>query len=278
MNQTGKLTRARQLAGSVWPGRAVDGYTNLIVARLRKLSAAKSTGMLPFSGHGEGGIFLRDGRVVYAESTRTPGCREGGLAALGLDPAAPPDPATRVGLPGPPNGAPHAFGRIAAGLAAAEATIDASLDLLATESRYAKFRPGEMPSAGQFCDIGLETLLGEIERRRRVFRQLASVVTADTTVVRDPQMSSPSLQVSSLQWSLLLRVRGGATPRGLAMELCRGVFGTTIEVYRLIVLGLLSAPTPPTLPGPPTHPGPSGQRKPNGPAAMSFIRAVSDER
>jgi hypothetical protein len=36
------LKRARQLTASVLPGRTVDGYGDLITARLRKLSAARS--------------------------------------------------------------------------------------------------------------------------------------------------------------------------------------------------------------------------------------------
>ena len=255
MSQVPKLTRARQLAGSVWPGRAVDGYANLIVARLRKLAAAKSTGMLPFSGHGEGGIFFRDGRVVYAESSRTPGRNAGGLAALGLGPAEQ-DPE--------PDG-PRSLGWLTAELARAEATVDAALDLVSSESRYAKFRPDEVPAAGHACDIPLETLLTEVERRRRVLRQLASIVTADTTVVRDAQMTSPSLQVSALQWSLLVRVRAGATARDLAIELNRGVFGTTIEVYRLLALGLLSAPG-------------YDVKEARDHDVVSFIRAASEER
>jgi len=256
MSQVPKLTRARQLAGSVWPGRAVDGYANLIVARLRKLAAAKSTGMLPFSGHGEGGIFLRDGRVVHAESSRTPGRNAGGLAALGLGPAA-------ERAPGPDG--PRPLGWLTAVLARAEAAVDAALDLVSSESRYAKFRPDEVPAAGQACDIPLETLLTEVERRRRVLRQLAPVVTADTTVVRNAQMTSPSLQVSALQWSLLVRVRAGATARGLAAELNRSVFGTTIEVYRLLALGLLSAPG-------------YDVKEARDYDVVSFIRAASEER
>ena len=50
----------------------MGGYANLIEARLRKLAATGSTGMLPMSGRGDGAIFFRGGQVVYAESSRTP--------------------------------------------------------------------------------------------------------------------------------------------------------------------------------------------------------------
>ena len=72
MSQISRRARVRQLADSVWPGRTVNGYANLIAARLRKLADEGSTGMLPVSGRGDGAIFFRGGQVVYAESSRTP--------------------------------------------------------------------------------------------------------------------------------------------------------------------------------------------------------------
>ena len=86
MSQNSRRTRVRQLAESVWPGRTVNGYANLIAARLRKLADEGSTGMLPVSGRGDGAVFFRGGQVVYAESSRTslPSLRTSGLAALGL--------------------------------------------------------------------------------------------------------------------------------------------------------------------------------------------------
>ena len=102
MSQVTKRTRVRRLADSVLPGRTVGGYANLIEARLRKLAATASTGMLPMSGHGDGAIFFCGGRVVYAESTGTPtpARRSGGPAALGLvaTDASPPPDRTGVGV------------------------------------------------------------------------------------------------------------------------------------------------------------------------------------
>jgi hypothetical protein len=249
MSQAGKLTRARQLAGSVWPGRAVDGYSNLIVARLRKLTAAKSTGVLPFSGHGEGGIFFRDGQVVYAQSTRTPGWRTSGLMALGLAPET-----AETARPG-------VLGRLVAVLTATEATVDAASELMASQSRYARFRADELPTAIDVCDVPLEGLLDEVDRRHKLLRQISATVTPDTVVVRTPDMPVPVVQVSAWQWALLLRVRGGATPRELAMEVSKSVFRTTLEVHRLLELGLLRVP------------GNAGGSEP-----LSFIRAVTEER
>ena len=50
----------------------MDGYGNLIAARLRKLAVARSTGTLPFTGDPDGDNCLRDGKVVFAESSGRP--------------------------------------------------------------------------------------------------------------------------------------------------------------------------------------------------------------
>ena len=68
---------------------------------------------------------------------------------------------------------------------------------------------------------------------------------------------------------MLIRVRHGTTPRDLAWDLSRGVFGTTIEVHRLLVRRLLSVAGDP--------PGSVG-RAAASPVAMSFVRAVSVEK
>ena len=271
MSQVSKRTRVQRLAdsvlpGRVLPGRTVGGYANLIEARLRKLAATASTGMLPMSGHGDGAIFFRDGRVVYAESTRvpTPARRTVGLAALGLV-------ATDAGRPS--NGAElvvaPSFDRLVDMLTLTEPTIDAITELLSSESRYAKFRTADCPPSGQLSPLPIETVLAEVERRRRVLRQLAPVVTADSPVVRFAPRDPPRFQVSASQWSLLVRTGEGSSPRTLALALGRSVFGTTIEVYRLLALGMLVVPGhAQAITG-----GAPAQR----PAAvMSFVRALSD--
>jgi hypothetical protein len=279
MSQVTKRTRVRRLADSVWPGRAVDGYANLIAARLRKLAAAESTGMLPVSGRGDGAIFFRDGQVVYAESSRTPGPdkRTVGLAALGLVPT---DDVREATLGAPRGGAQlvalPSLGRLTSMLALTEPTIDAITDLLSNESRYAKFRQSDLPPVAQMDPIAVEMALAEVERRRQVLRQLAPIVAADTPIVRDASAAqAPSFQVSAPQWALLMRVGDGSTPRTLAMSLGQSVFGTTIEIYRLLTLGLLAVPGHrPALGDGLDEPGPEGGRRPG--AVMSFMRAVAD--
>ena len=73
MSQTSRFTRARQLTSTVLPGRRLDSYADQVTGRLRRIAAARSTGMLPFSGRSDGSIHFRDGKVAFAESTRTPG-------------------------------------------------------------------------------------------------------------------------------------------------------------------------------------------------------------
>ncbi len=302
MSQVPRRTRVRQLAESVWPGRTVNGYANLIAARLRKLGDEGGTGMLPVTGHGDGAIYFRGGQVVYAESGRTPlpVPSATGLAALGLAevPGFPAgqQPAGTGGGPGQPAGqdrpghgelvAARSVARLAGTLAVTEAVIDAVTELLANDSRYAKFRPADDRPPVPVRPIPVETLLAEVQRRHEVLRQLAPVITPDSAIARQPSLDSPALQVTQAQWALLVRAGQGSTPRGLAMHLGRSVFGTTIEVYRLVELGLLTARGEPRgpgeAPGPAEHPGAGQPEQPGqrqGPGlAMSFIRAISGER
>jgi Domain of unknown function (DUF4388) len=270
MSQISKRARVRQLADSVWPGRTVNGYANLIAARLRKLADEGSTGMLPVSGPGDGAIFFRGGQVVYAESSRTslPGPRATGLDVLALAPREAPGEghAAGAGLV-----ATRSVSRLAGVLELTELIIDALTELLSSESRYAKFRPAEALPIGQGRPVSVEALLAEVQRRHAVLRQLGTVVTPDTAVACEPSLDPPSAQVSPAQWALLVRAGDGTTPRALAMQLGRSVFGTTIEVYRLVELGLLVVPERP--------PTPAGEQAGRRPAtAMSFIRAVSGGR
>jgi hypothetical protein len=240
MSQVPGLRRARQLTASVLPIRAADGDPSLIAGRLRKLDAAGSTGMLPFSGGGDGAIYFRDGKVIYAESDRTPG------------PAASTYQAYADGLP--------PLGQIMAIRAVTEPIIDAALELFTAQVRQAKFRPARLPDVALSSGIGVETLLAEIGRRQRLMKQLSAVLTPETVVSRNPHLRSDSVRISAGQWALLIRVTHGSTPRNLAWELGRSVFCTVVDVYRLLVLRLLLA---------------AGQVPENGLAVMSFVRAAS---
>jgi hypothetical protein len=273
MSQISRRTRVRQLADSVWPGRTVNGYANLIAARLRKLADEGSTGMLPVSGRGDGAIFFRGGQVVYAESSRTslPGPRATGLDVLGLVPKEAPGLAGEGSQGGAGVVAVRPASRLGGMLELTELIVDALTELLSSESRYAKFRPAEVLPVGQGRPVAVETLLAEVRRRHEVLRQLAPAVTPDTAVACGPSLDLPSAQVSPAQWALLARSGDGTTPRDLAVRLGRSVFATTIEVYRLVELGLLVVPGRP--------PAPADDRGVGWPVAiMSFMRATGSGR
>jgi hypothetical protein len=243
----------------------VNGYANLIAARLRKLADEGSTGMLPVSGHGDGAIFFRGGQVVYAESSRTPlpASRAKDLAALGLVPTDGPDSAGAEHTGAAGIVATRTVSRLSGLLEFTELIVDALTELLSSESRFAKFRQAEAFPVGLGRPLAVETLLAEVQRRHEILRQLGPVVNPDTTVTCELWPGLTSAQVSPAQWALLVRAGEPATPRGLALQLGRSVFGTTVEVYRLLELGLLAVPGRP--------PAPAGGQA----AAMSFIRAVS---
>jgi hypothetical protein len=242
MTQTPRFVRARQLTASVLPGRRTDGYPDVVSGRMRKIAAASGTGILPFSGRCDGAIYFREGKVVYAESGRTPGA---------------PAHAHRG-----PADAVSPLGKIIAILAVTEPTVDAVLELLSGESRYSKFRPDRLPANGFVSSIPLEDLLTEVTRRQRFLKQLSPMLTADTAVARNPHIRSDAIRISALQWALLIRVRHGSTPRDLAWDLSRSVFGTTAEIYRLLALRLLRV---------------AGHREipENDLGGMSFVRAVA---
>jgi hypothetical protein len=267
MSQLSRFSRARQLTASVWSGKGTDDYQNLVAARLQKLAAADSTGMLPFSGTGDGAIYFRDGTVVLARSTRTPGpsvsASTVSAGAFSPAPSTTPDGVDGAEAGGTP------FTRVAAALTVAEPTIDATVDLLSSESRFGKFRSAKTPVNAAVPGIDLEDLLTEVARRQRILHQLAPVVTADTVVARNPFLNTPDIGVLAPQWALLVRVRDGSTPRALAWELGRSVFGTTLEVYRLLALRLLSSAD--------HRAHRNGQEPRYGPATMSFVRAVAPE-
>jgi hypothetical protein len=243
-----------------------------LVVRLSKLADSGQTGVLRLPGEHGGAIHLSEGDVVYAESKRTPG------------------PARWFAhLPDLPDGsAPAAAEGEAGGLAwsfaVREATIDAALELLSSRPRYAlrqRFRESGPPVVDGAGGMPFAELLTEVGRRQELVRQMASAatpLTADTPVVRNPDLHAPRLQVSALQWALLIRVNRQATPRELAWEIGNSVFGTTLEVFRLISLGFLTAaqaPDPKSLRYlSPVDPAADPDPQP-GRAMVSFLRAVT---
>ena len=95
------------------------------------------------SGGGNGVIYFRDGKVVYAESERTPGPAHNAYSAYAE--ALPP------------------LSRIVAIRAVTEPIIDAVLELFTAQARHAKFRSSRLPVTGLASGIDVETLLAEID-------------------------------------------------------------------------------------------------------------------
>lgn len=160
MSQTSRFTRARQLTSTVLPGRRLDGYADQVTGRLRRIAAARSTGMLPFSGRSDGSIYFRDGKVAFAESARTPG-------PVPHDPPAPDLPPRY---------------KITTILAIAEPTVDAALELLSVQSRLAKFRPSKIPDIGPVSDTCSCTWSSN--GRRPTWRWPATTSSASRTTSR----------------------------------------------------------------------------------------------
>jgi hypothetical protein len=188
----------------------VNEYNQQIAARLSRLSATGSTGALPISGYSSGTIYLLDGHVVGAESSRTPTAAGPGGAHLS-----------------------HA-------VTVAEAAVDAALDLLSSRSTCSRFRPAKVPPDTETISISVEDLLAEVTRRRRLLQQMTGV-GADLALARSPEVPGGRIQLTAAEWALLIRVRPRSTPRELAWALRRSVFGTTVDVHRLVLLGLLHA-------------------------------------
>jgi hypothetical protein len=256
------------------PSRSTADYVESLTARLRRLAAGQSTGVLPFSGLSDGAIYFRAGHVIGAESSRTPP----GLAARGV--AAPAD----VSLNGhaeighgaePPAG--DSDSHLLALLLGVEPAIDAVLDLVLSQSAIGRFRTGRGRSGPDLMSVPGDSLVTEIARRLRLVRQMAALVTADTAVSRSPRLHSARVQVSALQWALLIRAGTATTPRNLAWTLGRSVFGTTAEVYRLAAQHLLLAADQAGRAADLTQGDPLGPIE-RSPGNLSFLMAVPDEK
>lgn len=238
--------------GIAQTGNAVRLPRHLTAAKLVELGASGRTGALHVRGEDGGVIYLREGEVVYAESRRTVG-----PVPLG----------TRSSLEW--------------SLIARETMVDSVLELLSGTTGYSWFRvaenprTGELAGAGEPASLSVGALLAEVARRQEIARQLSAIVTADTVIVRNPYISSRAIRVSDLQWALLIRVGDQSTPRRLALELGRSVFGTTVDVSRMVVLRLLSAIDPPAI-DPPALPvtAVAGQSRDYTQPAISFLRAA----
>jgi hypothetical protein len=224
---------------------------NPVAIRLGKLADAGKTGALYLSGESGGVIHLEKGEIVLADSRATPSLR------------------TRI------ERAEELAGRKAVGSfernwMAREATMDAGTELLSFKPRYVRFRELDNgPASGGTDGMSVQELVREVSRRHELFGQLSAVVAPDTPVVRNPRLKSRLIHVSDIQWAILMRLNDPAQPRTLAEELGQSVFSTTIEVFRMVVMGLVSVAGGPARSD--DEAGEADRRRP----AISFIRALS---
>ncbi len=112
-------------------------------------------------------------------------------------------------------------------------------------------------------------LVTEASRRHNVLRQLSAVLTPDTAVARNPRLRSQAIRVSDIQWAIAMRLNNPATPRSLALEMGQSVFGTTITVFRMVTMGLLSAV------GAPGGSADAGIESDRSRHAISFLQALA---
>jgi hypothetical protein len=187
-----------------------------VALRLGKLAEAARTGSLDLSGDSGGVIYVSEGDIVAADSRRTPS-----LAAR-----------TRK----------EEAGSFEWTWLATEATVDAAMDLMSVRPRHVRFTEPEDTGPGipAIPRMPLATLMAEVTRRHRLLEQIAAVLTPDVAVARNLRLRSRAVHVSDSQWAILMQLGQPGTPRELALELGQSVFGTTIEVYQMVVMDLVS--------------------------------------
>ena len=227
---------------------------NPVGIRLGKLADSGRTGRLHLSGESGGVIHLSEGDVVYADSRRTP------------------DLATRLAQAAVFSGR-NLVSSLERSWLLREATVDAALELLSAKARHVRFRfSEEEPGYSDVDGMPVAALITEVSRRHEVMQQLSASLTPDTAVARDPGPRSHAIHVSDIQWAILIRAGNPVTPRGLALQLGQSVFSTTIEVFRMVTLDLLSVVDAPARPA--DQESEFNRNKP----VIFFMRALADER
>jgi hypothetical protein len=242
----GGLIYPEEMTELIETGTAMIPNRSPVAIRLGKLAEAGRTGSLHLSGDSGGVIYVSEGAIVAADSRRTPSL------------------ADRIGTE-----KTGSFGRR---WLATEAIIDAAMELMSARPRHVRFREPE-EEAGPDLPGGpgmpLTALMAEVTRRHNLLEQIAAVLTPDTAVARNLRLRTRAVHVSDGQWAILLQLGQPVTPRALALGLGQSVFGMTIEVYRMVVMDLMSvvdaAARPADLAGEASR----------GRSTLSFIRALA---
>jgi hypothetical protein len=223
---------------------------NPVVIRLGKLADSRQTGVLELSGDARGRIHMSRGVIIHADSRLAP------------------DLATRLAR-AETSARRGAVSSLERSWIAREATVDAATELLSGKPRHTRFRTPEQLDPADLADIPVAALVSEVGRRHTIIQQLSAVLTPDTAVARNLRLGSRAVHVSDLQWAIVVRAGNPAAPRSLALELGQSVFGTTVEVFRMVTMGLLSVVDDPARPR--DGAGETSRAR----HAMSFIRALA---
>lgn len=210
---------------------------------LTRLAEEHATGVL-FREHGT--LYLAEGRVVHAESPRSPGLdvlltAHGTLAGAAWQRAA----ARSAG----PLGAAELLlesGLLPSGaleLCHLDALYDAGFFALAPSSSPGRFRYDPAPRLGPLPSVPVVALERETLRRRLLLHRLWPDPAADDAplIRADP---APAAPVTPRQRAVLDRVDGVRTAVGIARSLGRHAFHTLVDVRRLAAAGHVAPVVP----------------------------------
>ena len=124
----------------------------------------------------------------------------------------------------------------------------------------------DLPGISGVSGMPLTALMAEVTRRHNLLEQIADVLTPDSAVARNLRLRSRAVHVSDGQWAILLQLGQPVTPRALALGLGQSVFGTTIEIYRMVIMDLVSVVDASARAADPARAASRGR------SALSFIR------
>ncbi|SDJ60210.1 hypothetical protein SAMN05421874_102373 [Nonomuraea maritima] len=212
-------------------------------ALLSSLARERSTGALRIGRNGT--IFLADGRVTYMECSQTPGV-ERLLSARGVLSE------TKLrSLQAEEGGCDRllAEGAVTPGelqYAVLGVVLDAAFFLLPVTGSRPKFRPGERHWLGGQWYFDVAGLVRECARRRAQLAEAWPSADMDTLPVRPvTRLPGHGVTLNRIQWEVLVRADGKATPVELARQIGRPCYPVLLAVRRLAAAGLLELPEPP---------------------------------
>ncbi|QYX79596.1 hypothetical protein K1J60_26495 [Streptomyces akebiae] len=231
-----------------------EHFRQAVTPMLSRLAAERATGVLLRES---GSLYLSEGKVVHAESPRSPGLdvllTTGGIldsdgwreavdtAGAGL----------RVGR----------FlvdsGRVARGaleLCHAGALFDAAYFVLGPSSAPASFRYGAAHWLGPIRPVPVATVEREARRRRDLLHRIwPDPATDEAPLIRAVGLDAPP--VPARQGAVLDQVDGFRTAAEISLTLGRPAFHTLVDVRRLAAAGLISTARHSPVPAPPVPTG-----------------------